>query len=519
MTRKTLEYVARAMGTITWETLAVMPLKNALVALDTVMANAGLASQSRSNYRGYLRRLYRFAADEGIDLTTEGHGRFWTAVPTDNGLPRRAQVAYERFVKWAIGHGIWPATVKPEDPYRWALDERQGSNVHWRKDYVRLEAAWTQLSKTDGLPKMAFQPLPARLNEPYGLPVDQWPQHLRAEWDRICRGAGAPLREGGMRPWRLTTQENYERKMALYLGWFARTHADVDLATETWTTLLSATRCREYLNWLVARSGKNHLNPGHPAFLRMVRGFHRFLLGSGQDVIDAFHELTRRCDVQERDKAARIMPYADVEKALEKVLGAWASARNQRPSPQKKAARLASLQVDSIIFGLLATRALRSRNIRGIRIGSNLIEDGDGFVLRFAAEEMKGHRKFETTVPVEVVPVLEEYIHRGFRALVGRAPKDGDVLLRSRNGKPIGSGFGPRVLRLSRRYLGKPVNAHLFRHILATHAAQVLKLTPTELAAFMAHRSPMTVMKYYEVTNPRLAAGRFDGMRNNGLSS
>jgi len=35
-------------------------------------------------------------------------------------------------------------------------------------------------------------------------------------------------------------------------------------------------------------------------------------------------------------------------------------------------------------------------------------------------------------------------------------------------------------------------------------------MTPTELAAFLAHRSFNTVMKYYEVTNPTQAAERLD---------
>ncbi len=55
-----------------------------------------------------------------------------------------------------------------------------------------------------------------------------------------------------------------------------------------------------------------------------------------------------------------------------------------------------------IIFGLLVTRALRSRNIREIRIGGNLLECAEGYVVRFAVEEMKGHRPFESSVPDEL---------------------------------------------------------------------------------------------------------------------
>ena len=44
--------------------------------------------------------------------------------------------------------------------------------------------------------------------------------------------------------------------------------------------------------------------------------------------------------------------------------------------------------------------------------------------------------------------------------------------------------------------------------------ARVRKMTPTELAAFLAHRSVLTVMKYYEMTSPARAAERFDVLRD-----
>ncbi len=150
--------------------------------------------------------------------------------------------------------------------------------------------------------------------------------------------------------------------------------------------------------------------------------------------------------------------------------------------------RLAQQQVDVIIFGLLVTRALRGANIRGIRIGTNLVAMENGFDLRFSSSEMKGHRKFVTSCPDELVPIIKHYLRHGFKALTGRPAGDGDILLANRRGKPFDrNSFSSKVGRMSQRLIGKPINAHLFRHIVATHAAQVWKLTPTELAAFLAH--------------------------------
>jgi len=513
MTRRTLKYLADAAGADDWRSLDVSPEQHAVVMLDAAMAKTSLSAQSRSNYRGYLRRLCRFAAKEGIDLADDTRLDLWPPAPIDNGTPRRAQVAYGRFVRWAIGRGVWPRSVRPEHPRDWAMHERSLSNQHWRQDYRWLESAWNGLAGSDGLLMIEFPPLPPKLNDRYALPRREWPAHLRSEWQRMCRDASVPLRKGGMRAWRPVTRENYEKRLSQFLGWVVSEQPDAEPQKESWGSLLSVERCQAYLNWLVLRSGKKHLNPGHTAFLRMLRGFHRFLLGSPKEVVQSFSELCRRCEVEERDKALRIAPFPAVQKGLRDLL---ALVRESMKSSKRLGDNyLATLQVDAIILGLLVTRALRRLNVTGIRVGTNLLKTASGFELRFSSDEMKGHRKFETFVPSELVPVVEDYLRRGYRALTGRAPTDGDVLLVTRRGTPFdASSFGQRVRHLSKKWVGKPLNPHLFRHIVATHAAQVLRMTPTELAAFLAHRSVMTVMRYYEVTNPSRAAQRFDAMRS-----
>ena len=70
---------------------------------------------------------------------------------------------------------------------------------------------------------------------------------------------------------------------------------------------------------------------------------------------------------------------------------------------------------------------------------------------------------------------------------------------------------------LARKYVGKSMNPHIFRHVLATHAAQVWRITQTELAAFLAHRNILMMMKYYKLMSPTLATKRFDAFRNGAM--
>lgn len=515
MTRTTLKYLARAIGADDWTAVAVLPDQHAMVLLDAALTGTSLGSQSRSNYRNYLRRFYRFAADSGIRFSEDGADQLWPPAPDGSSIQRRSQVAYQNFVKWAISRGIWPATVRAENVHAWALDQRLAGNDHWRQDYQRLQQAWEAHAGDRRLRALRFPPLPAPINQKFAVSVEDWAAHLQDEWQRLCRDASAPLRNGGQRPWRQITRQRYEAMLTRFIGWFAMEYPGIDMHAETWASLLSPARCQSYLNWLVARSGKNCLNPWHTSFLRAVRGFHRFLLGSPPEVVQQLTELCKRCEVEERDKASRMVPYPVVLRGYGEVLEKATDAMRGRGHRRIDGQQLAQLQVDAIVLGLLTTRALRRANIIGIRIGQNLVCTEEGCDLRFASHEMKGHRRFDTQLPAELVPVVKEYLRSGYRALTGRKLEDGDFLLVTRRGTPLDAAtFTSLVARLTKKHMGRRLNPHLFRHIVATHAAQVWRMTPPELAAFLAHRNVTTVMRYYEVTNPIRAAQRIDAFRN-----
>ena len=221
MVRTALKYVAIAAGVDDWRKLAVMAEQRALLLLEAAMSETDLRSQSRSNYRYYLRLIYRIRGPDGTPVIHDDADGMWPSVPTDSGTPSRAVAAYQRFIKWAVGHDNWPGTVGPDDLVQWALDEKSGRNKHWRQDYERLVSVWETLAETDGLTSMKFASLPRPVNERYARPVEQWPRHLRREWQRMCNAASAPLRKGGMRPWRETTRHRYEQDLCRFLGWLA----------------------------------------------------------------------------------------------------------------------------------------------------------------------------------------------------------------------------------------------------------------------------------------------------------
>ena len=85
MTRTTLKYVAAATGADDWTTVEVASEQHALVLLDGAVAKCDLRPQSRSNYRNYLRRLYRFAVDGGVDVDA-GDARTYPKTSLSNSI-------------------------------------------------------------------------------------------------------------------------------------------------------------------------------------------------------------------------------------------------------------------------------------------------------------------------------------------------------------------------------------------------------------------------------------------------
>lgn len=511
MVRSTLKHIASVSDQKDWRALSVRPLNEALVSLDAALAKQDLCTQSKCNYRTYLRRLYKETTELHHEIAGNGNGRAWPDFPETVDVPRRVNIAYRHFVVWAIGRGLSPAATRGQDLIDWALGRRQCGSKHWRTDYRRLTEAWRELAFVDLLPKPAFEPLPTLRPPAYALKLPEWPPYLREQWEAMVMEASAPLRRGGMRAWRQISREAYQGKLERYLGWFTRAHPGYDLRHETWNTLLSPDRCRAYVNWLVQQSPNDYINPGHTALLRAIRGFHRFLLGSERSVIEEFNDLLRRVEVQQRDKAARMAPHPVLVHALRDTIDAVSGSARNCPRDGAGRRKLAVRQADTIIFGLLVLRGLRSRNIRDARIHTNLRQTEDGFRLCYSGSEMKGHRAYEVNVPEPLVPVIADYLLYGYQTLTGKKPFQGDSFLVTQKGRPLMKGtFAARVRRITRRAVGRELHPHIFRHVLATHAAQVLRLTPPELAALLGHRSVQTVMRYYEVTSPDLAAGRLD---------
>ena len=202
-----------------------------------------------------------------------------------------------------------------------------------------------------------------------------------------------------------------------------------------------------------------------------------------------------------RNKRARIVPIRDLRKLGERLMAeAEASSEPDAPATARQ-------YRDGLLIALLAVRSLRRANFCSIEIDRHLIRTGDGYLLVFAAEEIKTRRPIEQHVPRAYVPALERYLAFWRPALMTmtglwnsnhvRTPP-GRRLWVSHCGTALGPGGLCKLLRLRTvAEFGHEVNPHLFRDCAVTSLAEEDPDHVMIAASLLGHSTLKTAERHY----------------------
>jgi site-specific recombinase XerC len=112
------------------------------------------------------------------------------------------------------------------------------------------------------------------------------------------------------------------------------------------------------------------------------------------------------------------------------------------------------------MIALCAMCPIRLKNIASLRIGDNLIDCGEYWLLVLTAEHTKERRLDERQVP----DILTPYTNRWIKIKKDLLPPSGNAIWASRYGGPIGYSRVEKVItELTRKLFGKSVCPHLLR--------------------------------------------------------
>lgn len=132
--------------------------------------------------------------------------------------------------------------------------------------------------------------------------------------------------------------------------------------------------------------------------------------------------------------------------------------------------RRAALFRDGLMVGLLIATALRLRTFISIDIEKHLFASADGFVLRFAPEDMKDKRAHEFILPGALTQPLRKYLDVFRPHLLGG--KSSSRLWITHHGQPFTYwGFQRQLPQLTESVFGIALRPHAFRSIVATSIA------------------------------------------------
>lgn len=161
---------------------------------------------------------------------------------------------------------------------------------------------------------------------------------------------------------------------------------------------------------------------------------------------------------------------------------------------------------DTLIVLLLSVAPIRLRNLASIEIGRHLIRTGDRAGLRFAEAETKNKQRLSFELPCHLDPYLALYLDR-VRPSFGPAPGCVHLWL-GFEGQPLTAHtIGGRVILVTQRLFGTPINPHSFRACAATSFALRSPAMARQAAPLLGHRYFGTTEKHYIKAN-QLEASR-----------
>jgi site-specific recombinase XerD len=180
------------------------------------------------------------------------------------------------------------------------------------------------------------------------------------------------------------------------------------------------------------------------------------------------HARLRRASSPARDDRARLVPAATL---FDLATTLMRRAETQTDQPDR---RRALWFRDGLMIAVLCAWAPRARNVAETIIGVSLQRRGTAWWAVFGAEQTKNKRPIEVPLPDDFTPWIERYLDFYRPQLIARSAASivGDAFWISDRGKPLTpKGIGFCVSGVTKRELGRSVNPHLFRKIIATELA------------------------------------------------
>lgn len=473
--------------------------------LDSISpAMIGLSPNSFNNMRSILRRLLRMAGKSARRRArNEPLNSEWATLYGRLGKVGRAGMG--SFISYCSTEGTAPGDVETGHLGRFATVLEEGSfQASWRKTVNTTVREWNKATgRVEGWPATMLT-TPWEKREIVTLPMTELPSafqqsvsaHLNYLLNPPADDDAAPLE-----PLRAESIKNKEfslRYMASVLLRAGTVPADL-----TGIEFLLSTTA---LDTIMGYFAPDEAGAGRTTFVLLLGHLLTIAKHQSPKPIEAIqrlqtiykrHKRKKRHGLTKRNRGmiARLSDDRTVALLVQlppMLFGKLAKVK-------KPTVRAANLALAALYIELSLMWPARVGNLSKIHMDKNIVRSGTGrgrrVYLRFDATEVKNEMDLHAELPPSAVHMLDVFLER-YRPLLVRHPSD--YLFPHRDGGPRHRGvIWQSVTTVTDRYVGVPVNPHLFRHF---GVDQYLKARPGDYEnprRVLGHSSIDTTTRHY----------------------
>jgi integrase len=329
--------------------------------------------------------------------------------------------------------------------------------------------------------------------------LKQWPEIDQRLWDKASEDADPLFEPGGAAHWKLKTRHTVMTHYGLWLAWLM----EMGLLDPTVPPAARATRGRlgDYQQHLRARG----LAPVTiAACIRDVHGAIK-VMEPDADLTVITDLLVRLNSTAEpsRNKRLRVVSSGLLYEAAIREM------RRLHKRRQNSGMRhIAGCYRDALIIAFLALRPIRLANLSAIELDRHLTKIGDRYWCRFAPAETKEGRPLEFPMPESLTPWLDHYLAT-YRLLLLRDRKSARLWISIRSTHMVDNSIYYRVTTCTKRFIGSPINPHLFRDCAATTIAELAPEDVGIISRILGHSNLATAELYYNQAGMVIVGRRY----------
>jgi integrase/recombinase XerD len=314
-----------------------------------------------------------------------------------------------------------------------------------------------------------------------------WPDAHRRAWEAALKPGDLIEEAGGAAGWRARSIVKTAAGYGQWLAWNAKRGEDLNGSPEA---LVTRERVLAWLEGIAASASSYTVACRAQELFDAVRVMVPDLDWSWLKMTSI---QARRRARPSRNKIERLRSASDIEDLGMSLM------RSAHDVSFRGTRRQRALQMrDGLIISLLITRLLRLKNITQIGLGKHLIQRGGRASLAFSADEMKGRRAAQVTVPDWLMPWLTLYLDQHRLELLGNEPVDHGRLWVSGTGSPLAEvSLHNAVRRRTKTAFGKPIPPHWFRDAAITTLVIHNPRYARDSRELLDHVSSETAEKHY----------------------